>query len=112
MTTIRTVAALAVIAMTAAIGWGLATGDFFDDGGVLLGLVWGKVTMLDLYLAFGAAWAWIAWRERSVARAVLWAVLVAGLGSLAIWAYVWWAARSATDVPELLVGPTRVVTTS
>ncbi len=107
MTIVRGAAALATLAMAAVIVWGLVAGDFGADGAALLGLVWGRVTMVDLYLAFAAVWAWIAWREASPVRAVLWAVLVAGLGSLAIWGYVWWAARDADDVAGLLLGPRR-----
>ncbi|MBY5164401.1 DUF1475 family protein [Salsipaludibacter albus] len=110
MTLVRGFAAVATLTMLAVIVWGLVTGDFTGEGAELLGLVWGRVTLVDLYLAFTAVWAWIAWREGSVGRAVLWAVLVAVLGSLAIWGYVWWAARGATDVQELLVGPHRSVT--
>jgi hypothetical protein len=63
--------------------------------------------MVDLYLAFGAAWAWIAWRERSLRSAAVWLVLVAGLGSFAIWAYVLLAAVRSGSIAELLVGPRR-----
>ncbi len=104
MSTVRIVAVAAAVAMAATIVWGFAAGDFAADGAALLDLVWGRVTMIDLYLAFGAVWAWIAWREGTVGAAVLWAVLVAGLGSLAIWGYVAWRAWGSTDVPHLLLG--------
>lgn len=104
LSTVRIVAVAAAVAMAATIAWGFAAGDFGADGAALLDLVWGRVTMVDLYLAFGAVWAWIAWREDSVGAAVLWAVLVAGLGSLAIWGYVAWRAWDADDVPHLLLG--------
>lgn len=102
--TVRTVAVVAALAMAATIAYGFAAGDFSADGAVLLDLVWGQVTMVDLYLAFGAVWAWIAWREGSVGAAVIWAVVVATLGSLAIWGYVAWRAWGADDVPALLLG--------
>lgn len=104
MSTVRIVAAAAAVAMAVTIAWGFATGDFAADGAALLDLVWGRVTMIDLYLAFGAVWAWIAWRERSVGAALLWAVLVAVLGSLAILGYIAWRAWGATDAPDLLLG--------
>lgn len=102
--TVRVVAVVATAVMALTIVYGFLAGDFTADGGALLDLAWGRVTMVDLYLAFGAAWAWIAWRERSAAAAVLWAVLVAVLGSLAIWGYVTWRAWAARDVLHLLLG--------
>lgn len=105
MTGIRIVAALAALTMLGAIVYGLSTGDLSGEGAILLDLAWGRVTMVDLYLAFGAAWTWMAWRERSVRSAAVWLVLVAGLGSFAIWAYVLLAAVRSSSVVELLVGP-------
>lgn len=54
---------------------------------------WGLVTLIDIYAAFFSVWLWIAWRERSLAARVVWALLIAGLGSMAIAAYVLLALR-------------------
>ncbi len=104
MSTLRTVAVVAAVAMAATIVYGFVAGDFTADGGALLDLAWGRVTIVDLYLAFGAVWAWIAFREGTVTTAILWAVLIAVLGSLAIWGYVAWRATTSRDVPHLLLG--------
>lgn len=107
MTLIRIVAAAATLAMLGAIAYGFSAGEFSDEGGQLLELAWGRVTLIDLYLAFGAVWAWIAWREQRVRSAAVWLVLVVGLGSFAIWAYVLLAAVRSRTVSELLLGPSR-----
>lgn len=107
MTLVRSVATLATLAMLATIAYGFSAGDFSEEGAQLLDLAWGRVTMIDLYLAFAAAWAWIAWRERRVRSAAVWLILVVGLGSFAIWAYVLLAAVRARTVDELLLGPSR-----
>lgn len=104
MSTLRTVAVVAVVAMAATIVYGFVAGDFGADGAALLELAWGRVTMVDLYLAFGAVWAWIAFREGSIVAAMAWAVLIVVLGSLAIWGYVAWRATTSRDVPHLLLG--------
>lgn len=104
MSTLRTVAVVAALTMAATIVYGFVAGDFTTDGAALLDLAWGRVTMVDLSLAFGAVWAWIAFREGSVPAALLWAGLIALLGSLAIWGYVAWRASTSRDVPHLLLG--------
>jgi hypothetical protein len=84
----RTVGWLAAILMVAALGYGFATGDFGADGSVLLGLVWGRVTVVDLYIALGVFAVWIWWREPSRAAALVWTVALATLGSLALGVYL------------------------
>lgn len=90
-------------AMIGAIVVGVATAA---DGAVaeLTGNVWGRVTIIDLYLALGLAWAWIAWRERSAGRAMGWGVGLIVTGSVALCVYVALACRSARTIPELLAG--------
>lgn len=103
MTQTRNVAVALALLMVAAIVAGLATAEQ-GAAAELFANAWGVVSLVDLYLAFAAVWAWVAWREADRARAVLWAVLIATTGSVAIWAYVAWAAARSTSVEELLLG--------
>ncbi len=48
---------------------------------------WGKATLLDLYGAFLTVWIWMAYREPSWPRRMLWLVLLVSLGSVAIALY-------------------------
>jgi len=100
-----TAAGLAVV-MVGAIVLGLLSAP---EGAVaeLFGNVWARVTLVDLYLALGAVWAWIAWRERSATGAVAWGVALVVTGSVALWVYVAVAAIRSTSVEQLLVGPAR-----
>ena len=100
-----TAAGLAVV-MVAAIVLGLLSAP---EGAVaeLFGNVWARVTLVDLYLALGAVWGWIAWRERSLVGAVAWGVALVVTGSVAVWVYVAVAAIRSTSVEELLLGPGR-----
>lgn len=104
MAVVRAVAVTSAVVMFVSIVVGFATADFGQDGEALLGLTWGVVTLVDLYVAFTFVWLWIAWREADAVRAGIWLVLVAGLGSLAIAGYVVRASFRATSVPELLQG--------
>jgi len=106
MGTLRVTAAGLAVVMVAAIVLGLVSAP---EGAVaeLFGNVWARVTLVDLYLALGAAWAWIAWRERSTAGALAWGVALVVTGSVALWVYVAVAAIRSTSVEQLLVGPSR-----
>jgi len=49
---------------------------------------WGVATLFDAYLGFLWFWLWIAYREASPGRSLLWLLLLFGLGNLAMAAYV------------------------
>jgi hypothetical protein len=105
---LRIGATLGAAAMGVTIVWALASGiPLSTDGAVLMALVWGRVTLVDLGLALVASWAWIAWREASVRRALAWLVVVAITGSGGILAYVALAAWRAHDVSEVMTRPSQ-----
>jgi hypothetical protein len=107
---IRLLAAAGTLAMAVAIVVGFRTASFTDDGAILVGLTWGRVTLLDIYLAFLFGWLWIAYRERSAARAGAWLVATVVTGSLALFGYLLLASLKADDLDELVVGPRRSTT--
>jgi hypothetical protein len=104
---IRLLAAFGTAAMTAAIVGAFSVASFTADGSILAGLTWGRVTLLDIYLAFVFGWLWIAWRERSVVRAVGWLLATLVTGSLALFGYLLGAAMRADSVDALVLGPHR-----
>ena len=108
MRMIRLFAVVMIVGMLAAIGIAASTASLPEDGAVLLDLAWGRVTLIDLYLAFGMAWAWIAYRERSWWRAGAWLVATVLTGSVALGVYLLVAAWRATTPAELLLGPHRI----
>lgn len=98
---------LGAAAMVVTVMWALASGvPLSTDGARLVTLVWGRVTLIDLGLALVASWAWIAWREASLPRALVWAIIITVTGSGGILAYVAIAAWRAQDVTEVLTRPT------
>ncbi len=76
----KLIALLGLLAMTAALIYGFAVGDFGGEGRQLLSMPWGIVSLVDLYVGFILFSGWIVYRERSAARAVPWVVLMMVLG--------------------------------
>jgi len=80
MKTVKIISILGVIAMTAALLNGFINGDFLTDGGTLLKNPWGIVSMVDLYTGFILFAVWIAYREKSILRSIIWIFFLMTLG--------------------------------
>ena len=105
---LRVLAPLGALAMAVTIVLGLASGASLGEEGAAIGaFVWGRVTFVDLGLALVFGWLWIAWRERSAVRALVWLVLTTVTGSGALLVYVSIAAWRSDHLREVLVGPRR-----
>lgn len=105
---LRVLAPLGALVMAVTIVLALASGAPLGAEGAEIGaFVWGRVTFVDLGLALVLGWLWIAWRERSVARALVWLVLTAVTGSGALLVYVSIAAWRTHALREVLVGRRR-----
>ena len=104
---LRMLAAFGTGAMTAAIIGAFSLASLPEDGAAIAALVWGRVTLIDIYLAFVFGWSWIAWRERSPVRAGVWLVATLVTGSLALFAYLLGASLRASTTSELVLGPHR-----
>ena len=88
MTTAKIVAALGVLAMLGMLVYGFVIGDFSGEGGQLLRMPWGQVSMVDLYVAFVLFSCWILYREGLTVVSGLWVLGVMVLGSFTISLYV------------------------
>lgn len=84
----KIIAVLGVIAMTLALANGFLNGDFAAEGATLLGMAWGVVSLVDLYVGFILFSAWIVYRESSLGRAVVWVILMMVLGFFTASVYV------------------------
>ncbi len=71
---------LGVLAMAGMIAFALLNADFNAEGSILLGLAWGRVSLVDLYVGFTLFSAWIVFRERSPWAALVWVILMMTLG--------------------------------
>lgn len=80
MRIMKGLALLGAAAMAGVLIYGFTVGDFGREGRELLSMPWGIVSLVDLYVGFTLFSGWIVYRERSVARSVLWVVLMMVLG--------------------------------
>jgi hypothetical protein len=69
-----------LLAMTGILIYAFTTGDFFKEGSQLMGLSWGIVSLVDLYVGFALFSIWIVYREKAVLPSILWVVLMMVLG--------------------------------
>ncbi len=58
------------------------------DNEFLMSDVWFQVTLIDTYLGFLFAFAWVAWKERTTWLRLLWFVLIMVFGNMAVAIYV------------------------
>jgi hypothetical protein len=49
---------------------------------------WFRATLADAYCGFLFFWLWVAWREQSAAKSILWFVLIMTMGNIAMAAYL------------------------
>jgi len=58
------------------------------DNGYLITDPWGIATLADAYAGFTTFFAWVAYKERTLAARVLWFILIMAFGNLAMSIYV------------------------
>lgn len=107
----RAFSVIALLVMAAVIAFGFVSGDFTGEGSQIWGLVWGKVTLVDLYVGLAIFAVWVASRERRIVSTVIWWIALVVLGNLAAAVYLAWAAFTSDDVRELLQGRDRATAT-
>lgn len=76
----KAVALLGVIAMSLALANGFINGDFRGEGSILLGMPWGIISLVDLYVGFTLFSGWIIYREGWTLKAAIWVLLMMVLG--------------------------------
>jgi hypothetical protein len=93
----KTISLVALLAMTAALIYGFAAGDFLEDGALLLSNPWGIVSLVDLYVGFILFSGWIIYREKSVQRSIIWVILMMVLGFFTGTLYTFIALQTSGD---------------
>ncbi len=92
--------------MTGVLIYGFTVGDFAGEGGRLLAMPWGIVSLVDLYVGFTLFSAWIVFRERSWPRSIVWVVLMMVLGFFTASLYTFLALQSSgRRLAQVLVRP-------
>lgn len=79
---------LLLIVDLAAVLYASATGNFFEQGSIIVSLSWGQFTLIDIYAMFILFSAWIWHRTSSRFLSFLYTCLTFTLGSLFAVCYV------------------------
>lgn len=61
--------------------------SILDGGAELLDNSWGIATLADAYFGFLTYYVWVAYKERTLPRRLIWFVLIMSLGNIAMPAY-------------------------
>ena len=83
MKTAKVISFLGILAMTAVLIYGFIIGDFSGEGGQLMSMPWGIVSLVDLYTGFILFSMWIIYREQSLPVAIQWTIGMMVLGFFA-----------------------------
>ncbi len=89
MKTGRILSLLGTIIMGFSIVYGITTGNFTGEGSILLSLLWGKITMIDIYISFLVFTGWIIYRENNLGRSIICFILMMVLGSFTSCLYLY-----------------------
>jgi hypothetical protein len=86
-TRLKLIFAVIFITIVSATTWASAQLPFYRTPQALVTHPWFIATLVDTYLAFFTYWLWVAYKEASVWRSVLWLLLIFALGNIAMSAY-------------------------
>ena len=92
---------LLAMIMAGGLAYGFAAGEFTAEGGALIRMPWGLVTLIEVYVGLGLLFSWVFYRERSKPRALVWLVAALALGNIVACLYVLLAAYRAGGDPSV-----------
>jgi hypothetical protein len=88
MKVIKILAITVTIIMFLTLMYGFIEGDFFREGSILMSLVWGKVSLIDVYAGFVLFSGWVIFREQKPWIAFVWIIFIMVLGNFITGLYV------------------------
>ena len=88
--------------MASMIVFSISTGDLFLEGSIIGSLVWGQMSLVDLYVGFFLVYLWVYYKESSLSARMIWAILFVVTGSMATALYIYKETRVAHSIEELL----------
>jgi len=71
--------------------YGFTIGSFTGEGKQLLGMPWGQISLVDIYIEFIIVCSWIVHRENNTIKSIVWVLLVLVLGSMICCLYIFLA---------------------
>jgi Protein of unknown function (DUF1475) len=88
ITVLRCLFLVILVAMLAGTIWACLEEDVFAGGSHILRYRWGWMTLADAYFGFITFYAWVAYKETSLAARLGWLVAILILGNIAMSIYV------------------------
>jgi heme/copper-type cytochrome/quinol oxidase subunit 4 len=101
----KAIVLIGLLTMSGVLIYGFTVGDFSAEGSRLMGMPWGIVSLVDLYVCFTLFSCWVVFREQAWLPSLVWIVLFMGLGSWAVALYAFLALqRSGGDWKRFWLG--------
>jgi hypothetical protein len=101
----KVISILGALAMGGIILYAFSVGDFSAEGAKLMAMPWGIVSLVDLYTGFTLFSCWIAYREKSLWRSVVWIFFMMTLGFFTASVYTFIALQtSGGDWKKVFMG--------
>jgi len=88
-------ALLGFIVMTISITMGFINGDFTREGSIILSLIWGKITLIDIYIMFLIFAGWIYYREDKLSVFSIWFIFLLIFGAATASLYIYLALKKS-----------------
>lgn len=95
MKTAKILAILSFIIMSVSIITGFISGDFTGEGSIILSLIWGKISMIDIYLMFLIFAGWIFYREEKFSVFLIWFIFLLVFGAATASLYIYLALKKS-----------------
>lgn len=76
------------VVITGTVIWASLDNAIWNIPPAVLRDAWFRATLVDIYISFTTFFVWVCYQERSHVARVMWGIAIAGLGSIAITAYV------------------------
>jgi hypothetical protein len=95
MKTAKTLAMLGFIVMSVSIITGFISGDFTGEGSIILSLIWGKITLIDIYIMFLIFAGWIYFREDKLSEFFIWFIFLLVFGAATASLYIYLALKKS-----------------
>lgn len=87
----KIVSFIGFLVMFSMLVYGFTIGDFTGEGKILLGMPWGQISLVDIYIEFIIVCSWIVYRENNLVKSLIWVTLVLILGSMISCLYIFLA---------------------
>lgn len=108
MKTVSLLASILLLSLITVVLYASFNGDFLGEFGTIIGMPWGLVTIVDLYIGFVLLIMWVYWRERALLTTIIIGVFMMTLGNIIACLYLLYAVYDSQGSMMKLVNGKRV----